>query len=389
MGKILFLEWKSFGNDFIIAEFNRMGYEIECFDFPRETEDIRNGSQLTEQIAKTILAGCPQFVFSFNYYPVAAIACKACRVKYVSWVYDSPYILMYSQTALFDTNRIFVFDSYEVERLRALGVKHAYYLPMGAATSYYDKMIPGKKEHERFDSDVTFVGSMYCEHKHYMFRHLEHVDAYTRGYLDAIMQAQKSLYGVDILEPSLTPEIVANMKKVCPVEANGDGMETAEWTFANYFLARKVTQMERRELLEGLSEHFSVKLFTHEETPFLPKIQNCGKLDYYSDMPYAFKCAKINLNISLRSIHSGMPLRALDILGCGGFLISNYQSDFDAYFTAGEDYVYYDGKENLIELVSYYLQHEEERKRIAQNGYRKAKEKLSYSGQVEKMFEYI
>ena len=106
-------------------------------------------------------------------------------------------------------------------------------------------------------------------------------------------------------------------------------------------------------------------------------------------MPYAFKCAKINLNISLRSIHTGMPLRALDILGCGGFLLTNYQPDFEEYFTAGEDYVYYDSREDLLALVDYYLTHDEERKQIAANGYRKAKEKLSYRGQVEKMLNLI
>lgn len=386
MGKVLFLVWKSFGNEFIIEEFEKRGFEIDCYLFPKETEDIRNGSKLTEDIAKRILLTRPEFVFSFNYYPVVAIACKACRTKYVSWVYDSPYVLMYSQTVLYDTNRLFVFDSHEVERLRSLGVEHVYYMPMGAATEYYDTLQPDAEMHKKYDSDITFVGSMYCEHHQYLFRHLENIDDYTRGYLDGIMQIQKSLYGVDILEPALTPEVVASMQKVCPVEANGDGMETAEWTFANYFLARKVTEMERRELLEALSERFRVKLFTHEATPFLPKIENCGKIDYYYDMPYAFKCAKINLNISLRSIHTGIPLRALDIMGCGGFLITNYQSDFDEYFVAGEDYVYYDGKKNLIELVRYYLDHEKERSRIAQNGYRKAKEQLSYSRQVDKIF---
>lgn len=389
MAKVLFLVWKSFGNEFIISELQQLGYEPVCFDFPRETEDVRNGAQLTEEIAKKILACRPQFVFSFNYFPVAAIACKACRVKYVSWVYDSPYVLMYSQTALYDTNRIFVFDSHEVARLRALGVRHAYYLPMGAATQHYDTFVPDEQQHQKYDSDVTFVGSMYSEQHQNLFRHLEEADDYTRGYLDGIMKAQMAVYGVDLLEPALAPDIVASMQKVCPAYANGDGMETAQWTLANYFLARKVTEMERRELLGALSEHFCVKLFTPQETPFLPKIHNLGKLDYYNDMPYAFKCAKINLNITLRSIHTGMPLRALDIMGCGGFLLTNYQADFEEYFTAGEDYVYYDGKENLLELVEYYLAHEEERRWIAANGYRKVKEKLSHKGQVEKMLEYV
>ena len=76
-------------------------------------------------------------------------------------------------------------------------------------------------------------------------------------------------------------------------------------------------------------------------------------------------------------------------MGCGGFLITNYQSDFNEYFVPDEDYVFYDGKEDLLNLVAYYLEHEDERKKIAENGYRKVKELLSYGGQVDKILGMI
>lgn len=389
MNKILFLEWKSFGNDYIIEEFKRRGYEVDLFPFPRETEDVRNGTQITEKLAVHIMQERPAFVFSFNYFPVAAIACKACKVKYVSWVYDSPYILLYSQTVFFETNRIFLFDSAEAEKFRQMGVTNCYYLPMAAATDAYSKMIPDEEMHRLYDSDVTFIGSMYSETRQHMFRHLEKLDDYTKGYLFGRMNAQKNIYGLDILEEALTPDIVESMRKVCPVTEHGDGFETIPWVFANYFLARKVTAMERQEILERLSQKHEVKLFTPEETPHLTKVKNMGKIDYYTRAPYAMKCAKINLNISLRSIHTGIPLRALDILGCGGFLISNFQSDFLEYFESGKDFVYYENMEDLERLVAYYLEHEEERCQIAANGHRKAVEYLSYSKQVEKIIQMI
>ncbi len=389
MNKILFLEWKSFGNDYIIAEFEKQGYCVECLPFPRETEDVRNGTELTEKLAMSIMKERPAFVFSFNYFPVAAIACRACRVKYVSWVYDSPYILLYSQTVFYETNRIFVFDSAEVAKFQQMGVKNIHYLPMAAATTYYDTIIPDAKQEEAYGSDITFIGSMYSETKQHMFRHLEKLDDYTRGYLFGLMGAQKNIYGMDILEEALTPEIVETMRKVCPVTEHGDGLETIEWVFANYFLARKVTAMERQEILERLSQKHEVKLFTPEQTPTLTHVKNMGKLDYYTQAPFAMKCAKINLNISLRSIHTGMPLRALDILGCGGFLVTNFQSDFLEYFEPGVDYIYYESVADLERLVDYYLEHEEERLQIAANGYRKVKEYLSYEKQVQKILELI
>ncbi len=389
MDKILFLEWKSFGNEHIIREFKRAGYEIVLFDFPRETEDLRFSQTLTESLTMTILKEQPAFVFSFNYFPVAAIACKAVRTKYVSWVYDSPYILMYSQTIFYDTNRVFIFDSAECQRFRQMGVNHVYYLPMAAAVEYYDSISPDEKHHEMYDSDVTFIGSMYSETRQHLFRHLEDLDAYTKGYLNGVMQVQKNIYGMDVLEESLTPEIVESMRKVCPVTEHGDGIETVEWVFANYFLARKVTATERLEILSGLSKMCGVKLFTPEQTPQLPDVKNMGKLDYYTQAPYAMKCAKINLNISLRSIHTGMPLRALDILGCGGFLLTNYQADFMEYFEPGKDFVYYSHVNEIPDLVHYYLEHESERQEIARNGYQKVKEHLSYRKQVKALLDRI
>jgi len=389
MDKILFLEWKSFGNNHIIKEFKQAGYEVVMFDFPRETEDLRFSQALTEKLTMAILKEQPAFVFSFNYFPVAAIACKACRSKYVSWVYDSPYILMYSQTIFYDTNRVFVFDRSECERFKKMGAKHVYYFPMAAAVEYYDAMQPDTQHHEKYDSDVTFIGSMYSETRQHLYRHLEDLDEYTKGYLNGVMQVQKNTYGMDVLEESLTPEIVENMRKVCPVTEHGDGIETVEWVFANYFLARKVTAMERFEVLSKLSDVCEVKLFTPEQTPELPHVKNMGKLDYYTQAPYAIKCAKINLNISLRSIHTGMPLRALDILGCGGFLLTNYQSDYLEYLEPGKDFVYYSHINEVPLLVSYYLSHEEERREIAQNGYRKIKELLSYRKQVKALLDQI
>lgn len=389
MNKVLFLEWKSFGNDYMISEWKRQGYEVICLPFPRETEDVRNSPQLTEKIAMTILTEKPSFVFSFNYFPVAAIACKACRTKYVSWVYDSPYILLYSKTVEYDTNRIFLFDRAEAEKFQSMGISHVYYLPMAAAVAEYDILCPGKAEHRKYDADVTFIGSMYSETHQHMFRHLEKLDDYTKGYLYGLMEVQKSLYGIDIMEQALTQEIIANMVKVCPVTEHGDGFETTEWVFANYFLARKVTAMERRELLSLLSAKYKVHLHTPEATSFLPKVKNLGKLDYYKEAPLAMKCAKINLNISLRSIHTGMPLRALDILGCGGFLLTNYQADFLEYLEPGKDFVYYENYAHADALVEYYLKHEDERLEIAQNGYQKIKQHLSYEKQVCFIIEHI
>ena len=105
-------------------------------------------------------------------------------------------------------------------------------------------------------------------------------------------------------------------------------------------------------------------------------------------MPLVFKRSKINLNITLRSIRSGIPLRVFDIMGAGGFLLSNYQADFQDLFVPDEDFVYYESKEDLLRKVGYYLNHEDERKAIARNGHEKIAAKHTYRHRVKEMLAF-
>ena len=106
-------------------------------------------------------------------------------------------------------------------------------------------------------------------------------------------------------------------------------------------------------------------------------------------MPLVFKQSRINLNISLRSIKSGIPLRAFDIMGSGGFLLSNYQEDFLENFTPGVDFEYYESEEDLLRKIDYYLTHEEERIAIAKNGHDKVAAAHTYRDRVREMLSGI
>lgn len=63
---------------------------------------------------------------------------------------------------------------------------------------------------------------------------------------------------------------------------------------------------------------------------------------------------QVNLNISLKTIRTGIPLRILDILASGGFVISNFQEELAEYFRLGEEMVTYGDLEELYYLVNYY-----------------------------------
>ena len=92
-----------------------------------------------------------------------------------------------------------------------------------------------------------------------------------------------------------------------------------------------------------------------------------GPVDYYSTMPLVFRHSRINLNITLKSIRTGVPLRCMDIMGSGGFLLTNFQSDLLDLFVPDEDFVFYESETDFIDKIRYYLSHEASRQQIIAN----------------------
>ena len=103
-------------------------------------------------------------------------------------------------------------------------------------------------------------------------------------------------------------------------------------------------------------------------------------------MPKVFRTSRINLNISLKLIESGIPLRVFDVLASGGFLITNYQPEIAEVFEPGNDLVVYENMTDLVTKVMWYLKHDEERERIAKNGFDKVKRLCTFEKRLEQIF---
>ena len=168
-----------------------------------------------------------------------------------------------------------------------------------------------------------------------------------------------------------------------------DGTESAAYVYANYFLCRKITSNERISLLKAISEHFPLKLYTHHPAKELPKAEFVGPVDYYNTMPLVFQNSRINLNITLKSIQTGIPLRCMDIMGSGSFLLTNFQSDLLDNFIPGEDFVYYENEDDLVSKVSYYLAHESERQQIITNCIAKMRDAHTFEHRVHTMINLL
>ncbi|MCI8465841.1 MAG: glycosyltransferase [Lachnospiraceae bacterium] len=396
---ILIFTWKDLGIPDVCEALDKLGCSWNCVSSEHLRERV--SAEFDQLFERTFEEGHYDAVFTFNFSPVLSNNCNRRNVPYLAFVYDSPLIQLYSVSLINPCNHIFLFDKILYQEFVQAQIPTVHYAPLAVNTERIARQLEnldcveetegGKTVRESYTCDVSFLGSMYNETPDF-FGRLKNLPSYVQGYLDAAMAAQRQVCGHWFIEELLTPDIIEAMQNsLAParVRPNPDGVETVSWIFANVFLARKMAAVERKELLTAASEQFETWIYTPGPTPELPRVKNRGPVDYYQYMPFVFACSRINLNTTLRSIRSAVPLRAMDIMGAGGFLLSNYQSEFYDLFVPGEDMEIFYSTEDMVQKCDYYLKHDAKRRQIAANGYGKVKEKHTFEVRMKEILSEV
>ncbi|HKM35326.1 MAG TPA: DUF3880 domain-containing protein [Lachnospiraceae bacterium] len=344
--------------------------------------DLTQDDYFSYRFQNILLDGHYDSVFSINYYPIIAKICRNCHIKYISWSYDSPLnIPEMEETLSFSTNYAFFFDRAEKEAYERKGFQTVYHLPLAVNTERLSKMHASKKEMEQYSSDISFVGQLYDSSLPGLLAPLKDFD---KGYLTAILEAQLHVYGYyfinDLLTDTLMAKINSRYREIgqTAISLSKEGLSNA--------IAKQITRMERITLLSTLGETYQTTLYSHKLDESLTHLHFGGSVQYYTQMPYVFRYSKVNLNPTLRSIQSGIPLRALDILGSGGFLLSNYQPELAEYFENEKEVVLYESLEDAVEKAGFYLEHNDLREKIAENGLQKVTESFTYEKRLSEIF---
>ena len=184
-------------------------------------------------------------------------------------------------------------------------------------------------------------------------------------------------------------QILERVSEYFELKKSKDSFSDLGLVFATTVLGFKTASLQRQRALLALVAKFPVNLYTNTGGDTLLRVKNCGSVDYWSEMPKVFRYSKINLNFTIPNIKSGLPLRIFDVLGAGGFLLTNYQAELPDHFEIGKDLACFESEAELVEKCSYYLAHEEERQQIAKNGYEKVKNCCSYRKRLKFILEKI
>lgn len=386
--EVLFYRYNSICEPDIIAILRRLGHAVSEITEEMTNKSIGAKAQM-DLVAQALKKKPCQAVFSINFFPIVSEVCNIFHIPYICWVVDCPVMELYSHSIRNPWNRIFLFDYAMYEEFHPQNPQGIFYLPLGADYGRLDSLLADVTEadREKYSADVSFVGSLYMEKCPY--NRLKG-DSYLKGYLDGVIEAQLKIYGYNFLEDCITDSILEEFKKQVPFYQFPERAEHNDRAaMAHLYLGNKVTEQERLRLLGRVSEEFSLDLYTASDFSPLPHAHYRGLARTTTEMPKVFLFSKINLNFTSKPIRSGLPLRIWDILGAGGFLLTNFQSEIPEYFEVGKDLEAFASEEELVEKIRYYLAHDEEREEIARNGYQKAKEQYSLETRVRQMLECL
>lgn len=431
--EILFYRYNSICEPDIIQVFTDFGITVHTEEMEM-TDKAVTPKQCASQITKWLMERSLAFVFSINFFPAISYTCSRFKVPYVCWSVDSPVPELFSNALKNEWNRIFLFDQAQYRFFHPVNPERIFYLPLATNVTRWENVILNMTEEDftKYSADVSFVGSLYTEKCKYddlirtqplsgihsddarsntadqtapadNIMQLTHscpgdsaadkagISRYTRGFVDGLIEAQLKVYGCNFIPETLTDRVIREIADADPTFYKGSDtyMDTDRYLVAHQYIGMKLAAVERERTLNRLSEHFPVTLYTRSDTAALPNVHFKGSAKTLTEMPKIFHASKINLNITMRPIETGLSLRIWDILGCGGFLLTNYQAEIPEYFEIGKDLETYESMEELEQKVQYYLTHEEERIEIAIRGYEKVARHHTYEQRLAQMIRIL
>ncbi len=139
------------------------------------------------------------------------------------------------------------------------------------------------------------------------------------------------------------------------------------------------------------SKGFNVRVYGNDWQSFHPTTPNLrieGRAVYGDEYAEVLCACDINLCFLRKINYDRQTQRSVEIPACGAFMLAERTEEHQDLFKEGVEAEYFDSDEELVEKVRYYLDHPEQRKRIAAAGRERClKSGYSYHDRLRWMLE--
>ena len=169
---IIYMNLDSYGDRDMLDMFEELKKEgkdinVTLREFKNTPE--RSNEIFEKELYELIKGSKADVIFSFNYYPLISKAVQSAFEEsgalYVSWVYDSPLVSVFSCTLINECNRVFLFDHSLYEFLAGQGINTVFYLPLAVNTGRLDSMKISADIWHRYQARNYEIGRASCRER--------------------------------------------------------------------------------------------------------------------------------------------------------------------------------------------------------------------------------
>lgn len=383
---ILIPNWYPRYSEHIIQSFQERQYHV--FLYEKKPRNFYYDPVSKKELLQIIREKEIDVLFTLQFFPILSNLCSKLDIPYICWCYNDPVnSLLLSESIFHSCNYIFHTDSQWVIRLQRLGMQQIAYLPWGCPGVHTKTAVSSPSD---FFTDIACMDTTQPDAALYYKKLMNAADERTRGFLDGIFHAQRTIYGFNFMENILSEAILQTMQECFPFSVHKENIGTLEELYAFRILYPIITRQELNGVLALLNKQTDLKttLYTAAPHTALSNItqKSCPPAEQTAS---CFQNSKINLLVTPREIQNGVPVQAMDIMGAGGFLLTNHQNDFPDLFEPGTDYVYYESEEDMLQKVTYYLAHDDERNAIAAHAHQKLQKEHIFSLRIQQMIDLL
>ncbi|MFP4108279.1 MAG: glycosyltransferase [Desulfonatronovibrio sp.] len=311
----------------------------------------------------------PDFVFTINHLGldregVLIDLLARMELPLASWFVDNPHLILYLYENLKSPLcSIFTWDSDNIQSLKSLGFEKVFYLPLATDSHRFStgKSLPGFGFEAR---DVSFVGNSMV---HKVAIRLEKVRAadksgllvknYKKVARSFVSSSQSLVY--PLLEQDF-PELIASFESLPSIESKLDFETLVTWEATRIYRKQCVEAILPFKPLIAGDDGWKETFRPGKDWDYHPE------LNYYADLPGFYPHARVNFNTTSAQMKGAVNQRVFDVPACGGFLITDYRKQIENLLEPGTEVVYYRDQEEIGELITYYLNHGNERRKISE-----------------------
>lgn len=301
------------------------------------------------------------------------------KMIHINWCVDDPFYEELTGHKKFVRSPLrfdFVSDQDYISKMTERGYQVSF-LPLAADPGvFYPETVPQ-------DKDVVFVGNSY----------LAQLDLFIEDVNDAIQRLIPFIaslvdeYRKDCLNVNLEGRIVTFLEK------NEKSRSGADFDKLVFVCKQVAGYLYRKDIISGLLGTFSkFMLYGDDGWKNSIGIKKVNKVSYGDDLRKLYNSVRVNIDCNRAVIKDGLTQRIFDVLACRKFVVTSNKMVVNELFeTDGpqREVVMFRNREELIDLVRYYIDNEKERDEIARRGYARVLNEHTYDHRIKTIFKII